>query len=299
MFWFDSKYMHTEGAAPWALNSNIGDYHKPYGPVGAVGRHNVTARALSSSGAILGTSTVVYTVTTASSPLPAPVASQPFSAPNPQPVFVPTPTTNPVFVPSPVAAPITAPVAVPVPVPVRAPIASPVIVPPPVQPRLAPVSSSTVSMVGELRKWHKVTIVFAGPLASETGTPNPFLDYRLDVTFVHSSTGKQYKVPGYFAADGNAAETSATSGNVWQCHFSPDEIGVWTFTASFVTGSNVAVATTGGTPTSFHGQTGTFTVAASNKVGRDLRSKGRLQYVGQHHLKFADGEWFLKAGLDR
>jgi hypothetical protein len=70
-------------------------------------------------------------------------------------------------------------------------------------------------------------------------------------------------------------------------------------TASFVTGSNVAVAMTGGTPTSFHGQTGSFTVAASNKAGRDLRGKGRLQYVGQHHLKFADGEWFLKAGLDR
>jgi hypothetical protein len=34
-------------------------------------------------------------------------------------------------------------------------------------------------------------------------------------------------------------------------------------------------------------------------VGRDHRGKGRLQYVGEHHLRFAEtGEWFLKAGAD-
>jgi Domain of unknown function (DUF5060) len=159
----------------------------------------------------------------------------------------------------------------------------------------------SVTVVGELRKWHKITTVFVGPSANEAGTPNPFLDYRLDVIFVHSPSGKQYTVPGYFAADGNAAETSATSGNKWLCHFSPDEIGVWTFAASFVTGSNVSVANSSGsgTPTSFHGETGSFSVGSSNKTGRDLRSKGLLQYVGQHHLKFVDGEWFLKAGVDR
>gem|GEM_PF-2423743 len=46
---------------------------------------------------------------------------------------------------------------------------------------------------------------------------------RLDVTF---RTGtKTEVVPGYFAADGTAAETSAAKGNKWKVHFSPDETG--------------------------------------------------------------------------
>jgi hypothetical protein len=125
------------------------------------------------------------------------------------------------------------------------------------------------------------------------------MDYRLDVTFRHESSNKNYSnVPGFFAADGNAAETSATAGNQWHCHFVPDEVGLWTYSVVFVTGTNVSV-NGGGTPTSFHGVTGNFSILPSDKTGRDHRGKGRLQYVGEHHLKFADGEWFLKAGVDR
>ncbi|MHC4287925.1 MAG: DUF5060 domain-containing protein, partial [Planctomycetota bacterium] len=53
---------------------------------------------------------------------------------------------------------------------------------------------------GELKVWHKVTLSFDGPQTSETATPNPFTDYRLDVTFTGPS-GQQYMVPGYYAAD--------------------------------------------------------------------------------------------------
>jgi hypothetical protein len=120
----------------------------------------------------------------------------------------------------------------------------------------------------------------------------------LDVTFIHLSTNKTYIVPGFFAADGNAAETSATAGNQWHCNFAPDDPGVWTYSVVFVAGRNVSV-TGGGVPTSFHGVTGNFSIAISDKSGRDHRGKGRLQYVGEHHLKFADGEWFMKAGVDR
>jgi hypothetical protein len=58
------------------------------------------------------------------------------------------------------------------------------------------------------------------------------------VTFVHGATGKTYVVPGFFAADGNAAETSATGGNQWRVHFTPDEEGTWTYTASFRRGTD-------------------------------------------------------------
>ncbi|MGB3588339.1 MAG: malectin domain-containing carbohydrate-binding protein, partial [Tunicatimonas sp.] len=43
--------------------------------------------------------------------------------------------------------------------------------------------SGEATVSGELRKWHKLTLDFDGPTHSETDTsPNPFLDYRLNVT---------------------------------------------------------------------------------------------------------------------
>jgi len=164
-----------------------------------------------------------------------------------------------------------------------------------------PESGGDALISGELKKWHKVTLSFAGPNTSETATPNPFTDYRLNVSFTHLGSGKTYVVPGYYAADGNAANTSATSGNVWRVHFSPDETGAWSYTASFRSGSNIATnaSAAGNTAGFFDGDTGNFSVAATDKTGDDLRGKGRLQYVGKHHLRFAEtGEYFMKAGTD-
>ncbi len=150
---------------------------------------------------------------------------------------------------------------------------------------------------GELQKWHKVTIDFAGPESSETATPNPFTDYRLDVTFRHGDTS--YVVPGYFAADGDAGNTSATAGNVWRVHFCPDETGEWTYEASFQQGPNVAIGGKGRSAGGIDGAKGTFVVQASDKTGRDHRGKGQLQYVGGRYLRFAEtGEYFLKQGAD-
>ncbi|MHC4565215.1 MAG: DUF5060 domain-containing protein, partial [Planctomycetota bacterium] len=74
-------------------------------------------------------------------------------------------------------------------------------------------AASAGQVSGELKKWHKVTVTFDGPQTSETAEPNPFLDYRLNVTFTHQGSGKSKVVPGHFAADGDAANTSADSGN--------------------------------------------------------------------------------------
>ena len=65
------------------------------------------------------------------------------------------------------------------------------------------------------------------PATSEAAAPNPFRDYRLDVTFVNRETGAKRVVPGYYAADGNAAQTGAASGNKWRVHFAPDKEGTW------------------------------------------------------------------------
>lgn len=151
---------------------------------------------------------------------------------------------------------------------------------------------------GELRQWHRVSVTFDGPTGSEN-TPETFWNYRLWVTFTNGT--RSYTVPGFFAADGDAANTGATEGNKWRVHFTPDATGEWTYTASFRTGNRIAISmdANAGTPTGFHGAGGTFMVAASDKPDSDFRYHGRLDYTGQHHFQFAgSGEYYLKAGAD-
>jgi len=160
-------------------------------------------------------------------------------------------------------------------------------------------ASKEADICGELKKWHTITITFTGPDTNEEAEPNPFLDYRLNVTFTKGK--KQYVVPGYYAADGDAAETSANSGNKWRVHFVPDEKGKWLYKASFRTGPDIALDsdTKAGKAAASDGVKGTFTIGASNKRGRDFRAKGLLKYVGKRYLQFAEsGEFFLKGGAD-
>ena len=159
-----------------------------------------------------------------------------------------------------------------------------------------------VEISGELKTWHKVTLTLDGPQASEDGTPNPFMDYRMQVAFRHQETGLTYNVPGYFAADGDAGNSSATSGNKWRAHLAPDLVGAWTYAISFRTGEGVAVSddpNAGEAVAPCDGLSGSFEIVETDKTGRDLRAKGRLDYVGRHHLQFAGtGEFFLKCGAD-
>ncbi|WP_158305489.1 DUF5060 domain-containing protein [Opitutus terrae] len=158
---------------------------------------------------------------------------------------------------------------------------------------------SKTTFSGEQKQWHKVSLTFAGPSTSETNSVNPFTNYRLNVTFKHSASNRTLIVPGYFAADGNAANTGAVSGDKWRVDFTPDATGTWTYVASFRTGSNVAASTsaTAGTATSFNGESGSFTIDPTDKTGADFRAKGRLREVGQHYLQHAGSkEYFIKSG---
>ena len=260
---FQSNFLvfpHLESKAPYAL---CGDFSGNFIPCGSniftVGTHTVTATP--TTGGVAGHSLMAtFTVVPEISGTPPP-------SPAPTPVPPPVPTDTPT----------------------AAPTASPTIT-------RSPTADSAV--LGELKQWHKITISFTGPFADEMDPSNPFLNYRLDVTFTHRASGKQYVVPGFFAADGDAANSSASSGDQWHVHFSPCKAGLWEYTASFVWGSNVAVDG-GGTPTSFDGSAGSFIVNETDKAGRDHRGKGRLQYIGKHHLQFAEtGEFFLKCGSD-
>ncbi|MEM7231361.1 MAG: DUF5060 domain-containing protein [Planctomycetota bacterium] len=159
----------------------------------------------------------------------------------------------------------------------------------------APARSAELS--GETKLWHRISLDFEGPKTSESATPNPFTDYRLDVTFQNGTS--RYVVPGFYAADGDAADTGADAGNIWRVHFRPDAIGQWSWSARFVAGKNVHAGSNGASAGFFDGEKGSFAVSASDKRAPDFRAKGRLDYVGKHHLRFAgSGEYFLKAGAD-
>ena len=164
-------------------------------------------------------------------------------------------------------------------------------------------AAADVSISGELRQWHKVTLTLTGPQADETSNaPNPFMDYRMTVTFAHESGTPTYRVPGYFAGDGNAANSSATSGNKWRAHLAPDKTGRWTYRISFVSGKGVALAAasagSGGRAVRRQ-RRARFKSPRPTRSAPDFRARGRLQYVGRHYLQFAgSGDYFLKLGTD-
>jgi hypothetical protein len=152
---------------------------------------------------------------------------------------------------------------------------------------------------GEMKQWHRVTLTFRGPATSEQDPENPFLDYRLNVNFKNGD--REYTVPGYYAADGKSGETGADSGNKWRVHFCPDKKGTWTYSVSFRYGKAIAVNDDpdAGEPVYFDGAQGSFQVDATDKTGRDFRSKGKLRYVGGRYMQFAGtGDFFIKGGAD-
>lgn len=158
----------------------------------------------------------------------------------------------------------------------------------------------SIVISGELKQWHTVSVTLDGPYAHEMDhESNPFTDSSYVVTFTHESGAPSYKVPGYFAADGDAAESSAESGTKWRAHLVPDKTGAWTYSVSFTRGKNAALDGGGAAVKPFDGLHGSFEIGGSDKNGRDFRAHGRLQYVGKHHLQFAGSQkYFLKAGPD-
>jgi len=137
---------------------------------------------------------------------------------------------------------------------------------------------------GELKLWHTVTLTFDGPEASETGDPNPFTDYELNVTFT-SPTGVEMVVPAFFAADGNAAETGATSGDQWRARWTPTAVGEWSYRAEITDLGAIGA--------------GKVSIEASDKTGADFRARGMLNDVNERYPVFAgSGERFLKSGAD-
>jgi hypothetical protein len=156
-----------------------------------------------------------------------------------------------------------------------------------------------VELSGELKQWHRITLSFHGPETGEDDDPNPFLDYRLTVTF--TSDRDAFVIPGYYAADGDAGNSGATGGNRWRCHFTPPDTGNWNWNVSFRSGPGIALddMELSGKACFFDGKKGAFHVTSSDKDVPDSRARGMLQYTGGHYLQYAGtGEYYLKGGAD-
>ncbi len=153
--------------------------------------------------------------------------------------------------------------------------------------------SAEAAVSGELKVWHRVTLTLEGPQTSEQDSVNPFLQSSLEVVFQQGD--KQIHVRGFYAADGHAAETGASEGNVWQAYFTPDTEGRWTYVGTLVVNSDTGEAPAQPTA-SFRG---TFEIQPSDKTGVDNRRRGMLRYVGKRYLQYAGTkEYYLKGGAD-
>ena len=144
----------------------------------------------------------------------------------------------------------------------------------------------------DVAKWQKMTLDFPGPETSERADNNPFTTYRLDITFTNGDYS--VTVPGYYAADGNAAQTGAQHGNTWQVRFRPDREGEWTYTGTLYRGTNAYLGGDAGENKSVETYSGAFFVGppAPGETGRLVRDHPR-------YLRWAEtGEYFLKTGVD-
>jgi len=149
-------------------------------------------------------------------------------------------------------------------------------------------------------RWQPVTLTFNGPQASERGSPNPFLDFRMSVTFTNQTSGEAIVSPGFFAADGDAANSSAADGDKWRVRFTPPASGTWQWTASFRTGTNLALSDSrsAGRSTAFDRESGSLSVDEAPASAPGFQSQGFLRPVGKHYLQFQNGDYFLKGGAD-
>ena len=128
----------------------------------------------------------------------------------------------------------------------------------------------------QVQKGHTLTLSFEGPMTSEDTDYNPFLNYLLLVEFEHADNQKTIR--GFYAADGNAAETSAKSGNTWQVRFSPNHTGTWKYKATLLKGDSVSIKQDydGTDQIELSNSSGTFEVLRNGDSNRDLRDRGKL-----------------------
>lgn len=150
--------------------------------------------------------------------------------------------------------------------------------------------------------FHPFALEFTGPDTSERAGTNPFTDYRLVVSFYAPGSDAPIHIRGFYAADGKAADTSATSGAVWRAMFTADRPGAWRWTARLSEGADIAFDrdfTSGNTIALSH-SSGSFHVTPSLAKGKDWRApaNGRLVAKNGELVATGSGDAWLKTGAN-
>ncbi len=159
------------------------------------------------------------------------------------------------------------------------------------------ISQELVNNKAVYKQWHTIELLFEGPETSETRTDNPFLNFQLQVTFTNGNTKRTIR--GFYAADGNASETSASSGNKWKVRFSPDSIGKWSYTASLKQAENIAISDFNkGEDVSISNSKGSFVVSRSDKEFPDFRANGKLIANNGYFIFDKNGKRWIKGGAN-
>jgi hypothetical protein len=134
-------------------------------------------------------------------------------------------------------------------------------------------NASRAEIVSTYAKWDLVEFRIQGRnMDGRSSTANPFR-IALDGVF-RAPDGSEFVVPGFYDGDGAGHQ----DGNIWKIRFVPHQAGSWTMTTS-------------SSETMLNGLTFQFDVQPSTKPGM-------LRYVGGPHLKYSDGTYWLKTGID-
>lgn len=158
-----------------------------------------------------------------------------------------------------------------------------------------------VKISGKHAVWQRITIDIMGPMAREQ--PSTFRDIRADISFTHVDSNQSLTIPAYFAADGNAAQSSASQGSIWRAIFVADKAGLWRWTTSFRRGKDVAIShdpNAGRIDRKYHGKSGSFMVSdalkPATKDAHSFAAKGRITLSDSHYPKHTNGDIFFKTG---
>ncbi|MEM7763108.1 MAG: DUF5060 domain-containing protein [Pseudomonadota bacterium] len=156
------------------------------------------------------------------------------------------------------------------------------------EPQPVSISSIQAPAIDVYQQWHTVALDLTGPMTDEQATPNPFTDFRLDVVLSKGDT--KYHVRGFYAADGQAADTGARSGDQWRVYFRPGEIGTWSYQMTLKRGDGAAWAAAI-TESVVAERSGQFEVIASDKSAPDFRATGPVRVV-DGHFDVAGQRWW-------
>ncbi|WP_165853545.1 DUF5060 domain-containing protein [Aurantiacibacter aquimixticola] len=152
-----------------------------------------------------------------------------------------------------------------------------------------------------------VTLDFLASEYMQESDPATFTDHRLMVRFTSDSGDPSITVRGFFAGDGDAADSSADGGHIWRAIFTPPAAGNWRWTARFAAGDDIAISTDFaagedmpiGRPAQRGSQTGVLAVAENRQDGSSWTSAdyGPLRVVDGRYRLPDQREW-IKSGAN-